>query len=306
MKDGSSFIDYFEILSISSSANTAQIRAAYRRLARKTHPDVSKNQSESREFLLIREAYEVLKDPSLREQYRLQWKREQVANATINRRKKIRRRRIECQVVFYRNTSSEMSRVKAFEGFDQAFLDLERTWTKPDQDLTRSEPLYLVDTGENQDELDSLITNLYIKRQNNREIDGWEYQGDLVIKSLRELGDNLQLCLMRIRRLLHDLPEHSDGYRTGYAIYSIDEKFEIWNQDSLSEYARMMKTLEELYGAKAEVQEQIEGKISRLDTVLQIRRLAEKGCRGVEISRALFGEVKPREVESIFKVLGSR
>ncbi|MFS8778285.1 DnaJ C-terminal domain-containing protein [Synechococcus sp. O70.1] len=65
-----SFKDYYKILGVSKTATAEEIKQAYRRLARKYHPDVNPNDKTAEEkFKDINEAYEVLSDPSKRRQY---------------------------------------------------------------------------------------------------------------------------------------------------------------------------------------------------------------------------------------------
>jgi curved DNA-binding protein len=62
--------DYYEILGVSRDADKKEIRRAFRRLARKHHPDVNPGDSEAEErFKEINEAYEVLSDPEKRAKY---------------------------------------------------------------------------------------------------------------------------------------------------------------------------------------------------------------------------------------------
>lgn len=62
--------NYYEILGISRDATPAQIKAAYRKLAKKYHPDSSSGSEEDRQrFQEIQEAYEVLSDPEQRKNY---------------------------------------------------------------------------------------------------------------------------------------------------------------------------------------------------------------------------------------------
>lgn len=61
--------DYYQILGVDRNASDEQIRKAYRRLARKYHPDVNKSAEAESKFKDINEAYEVLKDPEKRQRY---------------------------------------------------------------------------------------------------------------------------------------------------------------------------------------------------------------------------------------------
>jgi curved DNA-binding protein len=63
------FQDYYEALDVPRDASTEDIRAAYRKLARKYHPDVNKEPGAEDRFKEISEAYEVLRDPEKRERY---------------------------------------------------------------------------------------------------------------------------------------------------------------------------------------------------------------------------------------------
>ena len=61
--------DYYKILGIERDSKEADIKTAYRRLARKFHPDVSKEANAEKQFKEVGEAYEVLKDPEKRQAY---------------------------------------------------------------------------------------------------------------------------------------------------------------------------------------------------------------------------------------------
>ena len=63
------FKDYYEVLGVKADANEAQIKAAYRKLARKYHPDVSKETGAEEKFKSVNEAYEVLRDKEKRAAY---------------------------------------------------------------------------------------------------------------------------------------------------------------------------------------------------------------------------------------------
>jgi curved DNA-binding protein len=61
--------DYYQILGVKRNASKDALRKAYRKLARKYHPDVSKEANAEAKFKEVGEAYEVLKDPEKRAQY---------------------------------------------------------------------------------------------------------------------------------------------------------------------------------------------------------------------------------------------
>lgn len=64
------FIDYYKVLELDKSASQADIKKAYRKLARKFHPDLNPNDKDAQlRFQQINEAHEVLSDPEKRKKY---------------------------------------------------------------------------------------------------------------------------------------------------------------------------------------------------------------------------------------------
>jgi curved DNA-binding protein len=71
------FKDYYQTMGVARDATQDQIKRAYRKLARKYHPDVSKESDAEERFKEVGEAYEVLKDPEKRaayDQFGADWK----------------------------------------------------------------------------------------------------------------------------------------------------------------------------------------------------------------------------------------
>ncbi len=65
----SKYVDYYKVLGVSKEISQDDMQRAYRKLARKYHPDVNKDPGAEDKFKEISEAYEVLKDPEKRKMY---------------------------------------------------------------------------------------------------------------------------------------------------------------------------------------------------------------------------------------------
>jgi curved DNA-binding protein len=64
------FVDYYKVLGVEKSASAEDIKKAYRKLARKHHPDLNPNDKNAKQlFQHINEAHEVLSDPEKRKKY---------------------------------------------------------------------------------------------------------------------------------------------------------------------------------------------------------------------------------------------
>ncbi len=71
------FQDYYAVLGVPRTADEKQIKSAYRKLARKYHPDVNKDASAEEQFKRVSEAYEALSDTEKRAQYDNAWQQYQ-------------------------------------------------------------------------------------------------------------------------------------------------------------------------------------------------------------------------------------
>src|SRR5664280_1920424 len=64
------YIDYYKILGVDKNATQKDIKSAYRKMARKFHPDLNPNDKDAKKnFQQINEANEVLSDPGKRKKY---------------------------------------------------------------------------------------------------------------------------------------------------------------------------------------------------------------------------------------------
>ena len=63
------FKDYYQILGVKPEADKKEIKTAYRKLARKYHPDMNPDAGAEDKFKTVAEAYEVLKDAGRRAEY---------------------------------------------------------------------------------------------------------------------------------------------------------------------------------------------------------------------------------------------
>lgn len=65
------YLDYYKVLGVDRGASQDEIAKAYKKLARKYHPDLNKHKDAEAKFKEVNEAYEVLRDPETRKRYDL-------------------------------------------------------------------------------------------------------------------------------------------------------------------------------------------------------------------------------------------
>jgi hypothetical protein len=76
-------IDYYRVLGVKPNASQTEIKSAYRKLARKSHPDLNPNSEAGKQFALLSKAYHTLIDPQERAYYDDQLKAKKNANYSI-------------------------------------------------------------------------------------------------------------------------------------------------------------------------------------------------------------------------------
>jgi molecular chaperone DnaJ len=99
--------DYYEILGVNKGASKEEIKKAYKKLAKKYHPDISKDKNTEEKFKEISEAYAVLSDDSKRAQY------DQFGHAGFDQR--------FTQEDIFRNFDFDVFRDFGFNSFDNIF-----------------------------------------------------------------------------------------------------------------------------------------------------------------------------------------
>lgn len=126
--------NYYEILGVTTAADTAEIKSAYRKLARKYHPDVCGNDSENvQKFKEITEAYETLIDTEKKKKYDIlkgiYSKKEDKVNETSVKK--------EASKAYTKTKESE----KQQQGFSNVFNDiLDNFKQKPKQKMKKEQP----------------------------------------------------------------------------------------------------------------------------------------------------------------------
>ncbi|MFN4245601.1 MAG: DnaJ domain-containing protein [Brevinematia bacterium] len=133
MRNNDNFKDYYEILGIEFGSSSEKIKSAFRQLAKKYHPDVSKE--DKKDFKMIIEAYKVLSNPTLKETYDKEYLSRKKINSVTNHNYKniIDQNRIE-----YKTSLVNISR---------AGFDLSKKFSREDilEELGEDLVVYLID-----------------------------------------------------------------------------------------------------------------------------------------------------------------
>lgn len=85
--------DYYIILGLSKGADLNQIKRAYRKIAKKYHPDMTPSEAESEKFLEVKEAYETLIDEKKRSEYDQELAKQKISPHRVTRVSEKRRKR---------------------------------------------------------------------------------------------------------------------------------------------------------------------------------------------------------------------
>jgi len=114
--------DYYIVLGVGRDANLNKIKKAYRRIAKKYHPDIRGTQESAEKFREIREAYEILGDEAKRRRY---------DEELIRQRFEIRITRVPEVIESRRSMFDKMDRFfsqtdEFFEGFLPGFFDIDK------------------------------------------------------------------------------------------------------------------------------------------------------------------------------------
>ncbi|MBG90906.1 MAG: hypothetical protein CL521_03705 [Actinobacteria bacterium] len=303
MTTKNTFKDYFEILEIMPSASPVEVKRAYKTKAKKTHPDQNKDPKikSGQKFIEVQEAYETLIDPLRRREYLeyyLQYKR--VAEREEFRKRVESQRRQYSLIFYYCKAPGEIEKSrekKTFQDLISHYKEISKAWGAE----IAMEARQISDNSPRQ-KIRTLIQDMYDTRDQKKNISGFEFHGELVIRHLTDLAEELPECLVTLQLLLHDMPHHSDNYLVGYALYFLEPKLEIWLEDNWTEYAKLLYYLKKYYRtAFRDWPEDILYPFSRLSLSLKVLSEAEKGSNPIDIVERIENKVPLNQVQMMVR-----
>lgn len=297
------FKDYFEILNIAPTASPIEVKRAFKIKAKETHPDHNKdpNAQSGQQFIDVKEAFETLIDPLLRREYLAYYRENKQIIEREQLRKRVESRRRQYSLVYYYCKAPgeiEKSREQiTFQSLISYYREISKSWGAG----TDVESRTICDTQARQ-KIRALIQEMYAIREDKKEISGFEFHGELVIRNLTDLAEELPECLVTLQLLLHDMPHHADNYLVGYALYFLEPKFEIWLEDSWTEYAKLLYLLKKYYKIPFyNWPHEILYPYSRLNLSLRILIETEKGLKPKEIEEIIEQKVPLTQIQMMAK-----
>ncbi|MEN2998838.1 MAG: DnaJ domain-containing protein [Brevinematia bacterium] len=140
MKNREEFKDYYEILGLSFGSTIEKVKSAFRKLAKKYHPDVNDGQ-ESKDFKLILEAYKVLSDNKSKELYDKKYLEKKKCDLSVEVKKS--NSQISTNIVDPSRVEYKMSLLN----LSRAGFDLSKKFTREDflEELGEDLVVYLTD-----------------------------------------------------------------------------------------------------------------------------------------------------------------
>ncbi|MFN3947183.1 MAG: molecular chaperone DnaJ [Aquificaceae bacterium] len=147
--------DYYEILGVPRNATQEEIKKAYRRLARKYHPDFNKDPSAQEKFKEINEAYQVLSDPEKRKLY------DQYGHAAFSSQGADQ----AYQEVVFQNIGDLFEEVFKGFGFEDIFQRATRGRRREYRRATRGEDIYYTAELSLEEAFKGTIINVPLQRE---------------------------------------------------------------------------------------------------------------------------------------------
>ena len=297
------FKDYFEILNITPTASPIEVKRAYKIKAKETHPDQNKDPKaqSGQKFIDVKEAFETLIDPLLRREYLEYYREYKRISEKEQFRKRIESRRRQYSLVYYYcKAPGEIEKSlekKIFQNLISHYREMSKSWGAGADMDSRT----ICDNKPRQ-KMRALIQDMYTTRDHKKDISGFEFHGELVVRHLTDLADELPECLVTLQLLLHDMPHHADNYLVGYALYFLEPKLEIWLEDSWSEYAKLMYFIKKYYKIPfCDWPQDILYPYSRLYLSLKVLSQIEKGLEAKDILEITEQKVPLAQIQMMTK-----